>query len=53
MKVAQSLLFAFDKSSLPLKVEDKEVLFTFKLAQITVKAKFDLKDMVVDGKLAV
>jgi hypothetical protein len=52
-KVAQSLLFGFEKSSLPLKVEDKEVLFTFKLPTISAKVKFGLKEMMMDGALAV
>jgi hypothetical protein len=52
-KVAQALLFGFEKSTLPLKLEDKEVLFTFKLPTISAKVKFELKEMMLDGTLAV
>jgi hypothetical protein len=53
MKSTQGLLFGFEKVSLPLTAADKEVLFTFKLSMIAAKAKFELKDMIFDGVLAV
>jgi hypothetical protein len=44
------VLFAFPRS-MPFTVDDKEVELTTKLGTSTVKYKFKLKDMVVNGKL--
>jgi hypothetical protein len=51
-KVDQALLFGFEQASLPITANDKEVLFTLKLGMITAKAKFEPKEMMFDGKLA-
>jgi hypothetical protein len=45
-------LFAFAKELLPLSATDKEVLFTLETNQYSIKARFDLKEMVYRGKLA-
>ena len=52
-KVTQALIFGFEKISLPLTGSDKEVLFTLKLGMLTVKVKFEPRDMTFDGQLAV
>lgn len=44
------VVFAFPRS-MPFVVDDKEVEFTTKLGASTLKYKFKLKDMVVNGKL--
>ncbi len=44
------VVFAFPRS-MPFTADDKEVEFTTKLGTSTVKYKFKLKDMVVNGKL--
>ena len=44
------VLFAFPRT-MPFTVEDKEVDLTTKLGASTLKYKFKLKDMVVNGKL--
>lgn len=44
------VLFAFPRS-MPFTVEDKEVELTTKLGTSTLKFKFKLKDMVLNGKL--
>jgi hypothetical protein len=44
------VVFAFPRS-MPFTVEDKEVEFTTKLGTSTLKYKFKLKDMVLNGKL--
>lgn len=49
----ETVLFAFSKELLPLKVADKEVLFTLDTNQFSVKVRFDLKEMTYRGKLAV
>lgn len=48
----QTLIFGFEKTALPLTAADKDLLFTLKLGALTVKAKFDPKEMMFDGKLA-
>jgi hypothetical protein len=48
-----SVWFGFDRDFLNLKAEDKEASFTTQFGQLTVKAKFNLKDMVFKGDLAV
>jgi hypothetical protein len=44
------VLFAFPRS-MPFTADDKEVEFITKLGTSTLKYKFKLKDMVVNGKL--
>jgi hypothetical protein len=48
-----SVWFGFDRDFLSLKAEDKEATFTTQFGQLTVKAKFNLKDMMYKGELAV
>jgi len=48
----QTVIFGFPKEGFPLAVGDKEVVFTLKL-MATFKAKFELKDMMYGGQLAV
>ncbi|MDE3195861.1 MAG: hypothetical protein KGN84_05935 [Acidobacteriota bacterium] len=45
-------LFGFSKDLLPLTVRDKEVLFTLRTKRVSVKARFQPKDMVYKGVLA-
>jgi hypothetical protein len=49
---AQTFLFGFSKSN-PLAVADKEAVFSIKLGALTIKAKFDLREMMFDGNLSV
>jgi hypothetical protein len=46
------VLFGFLKELLPLSVKDKEVLFTLDTNQLAIKAKFEPKEMIYRGKLA-
>jgi hypothetical protein len=46
-------LFGFPKQSMPLTPADKEVVFTLKLGPLTIKAKFEPKEMMFGGQLAV
>ena len=46
-----TLRFYFPRSE-PIDVEDKEVVFETKMGPMELKTKFALKDMVIDGKLA-
>jgi hypothetical protein len=48
-----AVLFAFSKELLPLTAADKEVLFTLETNQYSIKARFDLKEMMYRGRLAV
>jgi hypothetical protein len=48
----QSLIFAFQKQSLPLAENDKDVTFDMNLRTLKVKAKFELKEMLYQGTLA-
>ena len=50
---AQTFLFGFPKQDLPVTLSDKEVLFAMKLGILTIKAKFDPREMTFDGQLAV
>jgi hypothetical protein len=50
---AQTFLFGFPKQNLPLTASDKEVVFTMKLGILTIRAKFEPKEMMFDGQLAV
>jgi hypothetical protein len=47
------LFFGFAKDTLPLSLDDKEVDFVLKLFGLNAKAKFNLKDMMYNGELAV
>lgn len=49
----QSILFGFPRQGLPLTVADKNVEFVFKAGAVTFKAKFDLREMMYGGELAV
>jgi hypothetical protein len=48
-----SYLFGFSKDLLPLTGNEKEVLFVLHTARVSVKEKFELKNMIYHGKLAV
>jgi hypothetical protein len=48
-----SVWFGFDRDFLNLKAEDKEASFTTQFGQLTIKAKFNLKDMMFKGELAI
>jgi hypothetical protein len=47
-----ALIFGFSRQALPLTAMDRAVLFTLKLGQLTVKARFEPKEMLFDGQLA-
>jgi hypothetical protein len=47
-----SLLFGFSKDILLLTPDDKEVIFSTTLGRLAIKAKFDLKEMMYRGVLA-
>jgi hypothetical protein len=47
------VMFAFSKELLPLTVADKEVLFALETNQYSIKTRFDLKEMMYRGLLAV
>jgi len=49
----QTLIFGFPRESFPLEASDKDVQFTMKLGALTVKAKFEPKEMTYKGGLAV
>jgi hypothetical protein len=46
-------LFGFDRDLLPLTGREKEVLFVLRTARVSVKAKFEPKNMFYRGKFAV
>jgi hypothetical protein len=48
-----TILFGFSKELLNLTVEDREVTFATEFGRINLKVKFNLKDMVYRGELAV
>jgi hypothetical protein len=48
-----TLLFGFAKATLPLTVADKNVELVIKLANLSAKTKFNLKDMMYNNELAV
>jgi hypothetical protein len=48
-----TILLGFSKEFLMLKPDDKEVTFTTQLGRLTVKTKFNLKEMMYRGTLAV
>jgi hypothetical protein len=45
--------FGFSKELLPLHLSDKEVFFTLRTEQFSIRARFDLKEMTWRGQLAV
>jgi hypothetical protein len=45
------MMFLFMKGSQPIEPADKEVTFLTQMGPLGVKAKFPLKDMIVNGKL--
>ena len=47
-----SFLFGFSSDYLHLTQDDREILFTLDTETLTIKAKFDAKDMIYHGKLA-
>jgi hypothetical protein len=49
-KDGSEVLFGFKKEFLPLSASDKDVQFSLNTGQISVKAKFDPKEMVYRGK---
>jgi hypothetical protein len=48
-----SFIFGFSKDSLRLEPSDRDIVFKLEVAQISIKAKFDAKEMIYRGKLAV
>jgi hypothetical protein len=48
-----SILFGFSKDSLPLAAGDRDIVFALEIKQMTIKTKFDAKEMTYHGKLAV
>jgi hypothetical protein len=48
-----NLLFGFSKDSLTLTKDDKEVLFSTTLGRLVIRAKFNPKEMLYRGQLAV
>jgi len=48
-----SFLFGFSKEFVELSAGDKEIVFATRLGQLTVKAKFEAKEMLYHGELAV
>ena len=48
-----SILFGFSKDYLPLSPADREIIFKLDTSQMVLQAKFDGKEMVYHGKLAV
>jgi hypothetical protein len=48
----QSLIFAFRRQNPPLQASDREVTFAMNLRTIRVKAKFEMKEMLYRGALA-
>jgi hypothetical protein len=48
-----SMLFGFSKELLPLSLADKEAIFALEADQFSIRARFDLKEMLYRGTLAV
>ena len=48
-----TVFFGFSKEMLALKVADQEVTFTTRIGGLAIKAKFNLKEMLYRGELAV
>jgi hypothetical protein len=51
-RAGSMVLFGFLKELLPLSEKDKEVLFTLDTNQLAIKTRFDPRDMLYRGKLA-
>jgi hypothetical protein len=51
-RTTDTYLFGFSKDLLPLTANDREVTFMLQTAMLTVKAKFEPKEMLYRGKLA-
>jgi hypothetical protein len=49
----QTLIFGFPRQSFPLEAADRDVQFVMKLGMLTLKAKFEPKEMTYKGGLAV
>jgi hypothetical protein len=47
------LLFGFSRNSLTLTKDDKEVFFSTTLGRLVVRARFNPKEMLYHGQLAV
>lgn len=52
-RTAAGMWFGFSKDLLPLSGQDKEVTFKLNTEQLSLQAKFDLREMLYNGKLAV
>jgi hypothetical protein len=48
-----SILFGFSKEQLPLTPSDREIVFALNTQILSLKTKFDAKEMIYHGKLAV
>jgi hypothetical protein len=48
-----TVFFGFSREMLALKVADQEVTFTTRIGGMAIKAKFNLKEMLYRGELAV
>jgi hypothetical protein len=48
-----SILFGFSKDQLPLTLSDGDITFALNTQQLTLKTKFEAKEMIYHGKLAV
>lgn len=51
-RTADTYLFGFSKDLLPLTAADREVVFILRTGLMEVKAKFELREMIYRGKLA-
>ncbi len=51
-RTAGTYLFAFSRELLPLSLSDKEIQFTLRTALMSVRAKFEPKEMVYRGQLS-
>jgi len=49
----QTLIFGFAKDALPLTAGDKDVEFVMHAGMMTIKVKFEPKDMTYKGSLAI
>lgn len=52
-RFGNTILFGFSKESVTLAVEDKEVAFVTEFGRVNLKVKFNLKEMIYHGELAV
>ena len=48
-----TIWFGFDRDYLNIKQDDKEASFTTQFGRLTIKAKFNLKEMLYRGELAI